>query len=508
MKLLEALRPPRQPAAQRMNLADAYFAAGGQFGGFGGFTTFSVGGQTYTVPVSTTMPGQKSESIANSFEGFCLGGLAGNSVIFGLASIRLRVFSEARFQYQRMSKGRPADLWGDKSLRILETPWPGGVTGDLLALMLLHADFAGNAYVANVNGQLACLRPDWVEILLAGRRWTDGTGYRGTVGMEKAGYLYYQGGKATGIKPTWFGPEEVAHFAPMPDPMASYRGMSWLTPIIREIRADNAGVDYKLNYLNNSATPNLAVSLKEITDPDQFKKFVDMMDDSHKGVENAGATLYLGGGADVTVIGSNLKDMDFGNVTSRGETRLALAAGVPPTVACLSEGLQGSSLNAGNFGQARRQFADMTMFPLWRNAAGSLATLVSPPDPSSRLWFDARDVPFLREDQKDLAAIQQQKAQAVRELFMAGFTPDSIVAAVTADDLSLLVHTGTFSIQVQTPGTTSTKMPSTIDEPPLSPEGPGQASEKPAGTAVGPAPANPNPPALAASAAGNGNGKK
>ena len=55
-----------------MNLAEAYLAAGDQMGGL---TTFSVGGQTYTVPVQTTMPGQKAEGIANSFVGFVTGGL-------------------------------------------------------------------------------------------------------------------------------------------------------------------------------------------------------------------------------------------------------------------------------------------------------------------------------------------------------------------------------------------------------------------------------------------------
>jgi hypothetical protein len=32
----------------------------------------------------------------------------------------------------------------------------------------------------------------------------------------------------------------VAHFAPIIDPLADFRGMSWLTPILREIQADQA----------------------------------------------------------------------------------------------------------------------------------------------------------------------------------------------------------------------------------------------------------------------------
>lgn len=444
MKFLDALVPART------TLVEGY--EGGMFGD-GLFETFSVGGQSYTVPLQTTMPGQKAETIGNNFEGYIAGGLMGSGVIFGLASVRLRVFSEARFQYQRFNNGRPGDLWGDPSLRILEAPWPGGTTGDLLAVMILHADFAGNSYTTMIGGQLVAMRPDWVDIILGDRHFTDATGRAGTVGLEKLGYCYWQGGRQTGVEPVTFLADEVAHFAPQPDPTAWYRGMSWLTPVIREIRADGAANNHKLKFFENAATPNLAVSLKDITDPTQFETFVDKMDDTHKGWRNAYKTLYLGAGADVTVIGCDPSQIDFKAIQGFGETRLAQAAGVPPTVACLSEGMQGSSLNAGNFGQARRQFADTTMSALWRNAAGSLATLISPPDPGSRLWYDTRDIPFLREDQKDQSEIMSAQAAAIRQLVEAGYKPDSVIAAVNANDFTLLSHTGLFSVQLQPPTT-------------------------------------------------------
>lgn len=455
MRLLDALIPA--PASR--GLAEAYL--GSEWNPFGP-QMFSVGGQTYTVPVQTTMPGEKAEPIGNSFEGYVAGGLMGNGVIFGLASVRLRVFSEARFQYQRFNKGRPGDLWGDQSLAILEVPWPGGTTGDLLAVMILHSDFAGNAYLTEISGQLVVMRPDWVDIVLGDRRYVDAAGRPGTVGLEKLGYNYYHGGKSSGVAPVAFLADEVAHFAPQPDPLAWYRGMSWLTPVIREVRSDGAMTNHKLKFFENAATPNLAVSLKEISDPTQFEAFVDKMDEVHRGWQNAYKTLYLGAGADVTVIGTDLSQLDFKNVAGMGETRLAQAAGVPPTVACLSEGLQGSSLNAGNFGQARRQFADTTMSNLWRNAAGSLAILVAPPDPASRLWYDTRDIPFLREDQKDQSDIQAQQAAAIRQLVEAGYEPSSVIAAISANDLTLLTHTGLFSIQLQEAGAPKLPEPLTV----------------------------------------------
>lgn len=128
-----------------------------------------------------------------------------------------------------------------------------------------------------------------------------------------------------------------------------------------------------------------------------------------------------------------------------------MAAGVHPVIAGLSEGLAGSSLNAGNFGAARRRFADITMRPLWRNVSGSLATLVTAPA-ASELWFDERDIAFLREDEGDAAKIQGVRAETITKLIREGFTAESAIAAVDNDDFRLLVHTGLVSVQLQTPG--------------------------------------------------------
>jgi hypothetical protein len=124
--------------------------------------------------------------------------------------------------------------------------------------------------------------------------------------------------------------------------------------------------------------------------------------------------------------------------------------------------MQGSSLNAGNFRSARDAFADGTMRPLWRTFCAAMETLVKVPA-SSRLWFDDRDIAYLREDIKDLAEIQSQEATTITKLIQDGYTPDSIVDAVQKKDWSLLKHTGLFSVQLQPP------MP---DGPPVQKVGP------------------------------------
>ena len=41
----------------------------------------------------------------------------------------------------------------------------------------------------------------------------------------------------------------------------------------------------------------------------------------------------------------------------------------------------------------------------------------------------------------------------MRTLVDGGFDPDSVIAAVTTGDMTLLTHSGTLSVQLQPPGT-------------------------------------------------------
>ncbi len=90
----------------------------------------------------------------------------------------------------------------------------------------------------------------------------------------------------------------------------------------------------------------------------------------------------------------------------------------------------------------------MTIRPLWRSCCAALATVVNVPS-STRLWYDDRDVPALQEDEKDAASIEQVKASTIASLVREGFTAESAVEAVMAQDMRLLKHTGRLSVQLK-----------------------------------------------------------
>ena len=259
----------------------------------------------------------------------------------------------------------------------------------------MDADLAGNWYGLKDGNQLRRLRPDWVSIVMGSRVERDNPGDQWDA--EVIGYLYHAGGDFD-HDPQPFDVSEVAHFAPYKDPRARFRGMSWLTPVIREISADSMATQHKQRFFQNGATPNMVIKIPESVRKEAADQWVESFRAQHEGASNAYKTLIIGGGMDTDVVGTNFQQMDFKVTQGAGETRIAAAARVHPVVVGLSEGLQGSSLNAGNFGAARRSTADTCFIPLWGDMASSLQTLVKPPNSGARLWYDGRDIAFLRED--------------------------------------------------------------------------------------------------------------
>ena len=369
-----------------------------------------------------------------------------NGIVFAVIAARMQVFSQGRFLWRRFDGGRPQALFGDRSLQLVERPWPGGTTASLLTRMEQDGSLAGNCYLARVGGRLRRMRPDWVTILVASPR-PEGSPY--DLDADVVGYVYQPPGSA----PQQLQPDQVVHYAPIPDPLAQWRGMSWLTPVIEEIEADRSATRHKLNFFRRGATPGLAVSYDKSLSREQVQAYVDMFAEEFDGVHNAYRTLHLGGGADPKVVGADLQQVAFKATQGHGETRIAAAGGTHPVIVGLSEGMQGSSLNAGNYMAIRRRFADGTIRPLWTSAAAALERVVDQPSGGgAQLWWTDLDSAFMQEDQRDEAVIRRTKAGTVNALLSAGWTPESAVQFVESGDLRRLEHTGLLSVQLQQPG--------------------------------------------------------
>lgn len=444
MGLLERIAEAQRPAARYS--ADQYLAEyilpPNQFSFGGAIYPFGLG-------LQQTLGGQRIKEVSRTLPGYSAA-LRGCPPAFAAQMVRALALSQARFTFRnRPSSSTPRRTFGTQALSVLERPWTNATTGELLARMEWHAGLAGNAYVYRQPDRLRVLRPDWVGIVYGSQREPDDPEH--ALDGEILGYAYQQGGIYSGnSRPMQtLVPDEVAHWSPLPDPECAGLGMSWITPAVREIQGDSAATAHKLAFFSNGATPNMVVKGIPATTAAQFNEIVDRLESSHTGVRNAYKTLYLTAGADVTVVGSDLRQVDFKATQGAGETRIAMLSRVHPVILAASEGLAGSSLNAGNFGMARRIWGDTWIYPTLQDVAAALAPLVQVPS-DAELWPDTADMPILREDAKDAAEIQQIQATTIGGLVKDGFTPESAIAAVTGQDMKLLKPIpGWLSVQLQ-----------------------------------------------------------
>jgi hypothetical protein len=405
------------------------------------------------------------ERIENDFEGYVLGAYKADGPVFACVTARQFVFSEAEFCFKAVQDEK---LFTTDALAILQKPWPGGTTSQLLARMEQDASLAGNSWwtltndegkfgnaaKGGTNVRLAHLRPDWVTMVISSKSkdpraldaYMAGVIYQPMTNGQGLGEL------ASTPKRVLLLADEVAHYAPIPDPVARFRGMSWLTPVLKHIEADKSATTHKGSFFDNAAVPNMAIKFADETSLDDIEEFKEKFGGAHQGKWQAYKTLFLMGGADAVPLTHDFRNMDFTNVVGKGESSIASAAQVPPSWVGFSEGLQGSSLNSGNMAANRRRFADGTIRPLWREMCAALAVLIDVPK-ASVLWWKEDGIAFLREDQTDRAEIMRVDMNSVDAGIKAGFEPDACVHAVAKNRIEELLgkHTGLVSVQMQPP---------------------------------------------------------
>ena len=392
------------------------------------------------------------ELILPTFNSYGSLAMGANSVVFGCLRERVNLLSQAPFKFRNKTTKK---LFGSPALGPLEDPWPGAKTPDLWARMELDASLAGNAFVRTTGDGFERLRPDRVTIV--SEIVPDALGRRA---RRVLGYAYHVGSYDVGREYEYYDIDEVAHWAPMIDPLASFRGMSWLTPILREVDSDSAMTEHKLQHLKNGATPNLLLKYQRRLDPTKVDEIRKRFGARYSGSDNSGRALIMDEGADATVIGSTLANMDFANVQAVGAIRIGFAAGLPSELLPVQGGAK--TLPDSVYAAAIQRFADMTMRPLWQSACGVLEKLVEVPD-GAELWFDPSGIAALQPGEQAAAATSQAQVASINTLIMAGFSADSAVAAVVAGDMSLLSHTGLVSVQMQSiTGATDPQTPAAL----------------------------------------------
>lgn len=407
----------------------------------------SYSGHSYPLGMNQTMPGSPYIEPASGFVGMVQGVHQRHGVVSAAVIARALLLSQLHFAL-RKRYGTDRGLFAGPGLSVLDQ-FPVPRPRSLMA-MEMQASYDGNAYVVRRNGKTRLVNPQTMTVVLGSEDEVDPTTAEGQLVLEPVGYFYKSLGNPS-AKPLWLWPHEVAQWAPEPDPICWWRGASWVSSVIRDIATDFQISDHLNQFFKHAATPNLSVSFDASLSSDQVKEYAKLIEDGHAGSVNAWRTMVLGGGADVSVVGSDLSKLTYKDVQGGLETRVALRSRVPASILSIREGMQGSSLTAGNYNSSRRMWADGWFSPTADGLCAALDHLVSHA-PDDELTYDPSRVMFLQEDRKDEAEIMKANAEAMRALTDAGYKAETVVDAVTSGDLNRLKHSGLFSVQLQEPG--------------------------------------------------------
>lgn len=380
------------------------------------------------------------EAVLPQLAGWAQQANGSGSPVFSAILVRMMLLAEAQFQFQAKDDKH---LFGNGTLKVLEEPFgPGSTSGELIARMEQDASLAGNAYVwaPPADGDeeaapLVRLRPDWVTIVSELVSVPGGGSYR-----RKVGYWHQPPQGVTGQGAPFLAPaDEVAHWHPISDPLASFRGMSWLTPVMRDVQGDDAMTRFKIRYLSNNATPNVIIKYAQKLQPATIDSLTARMTARYGGPDNAGKTLILDQGADLTLAGNSLSQMDFSNVSVDGVQRILAPSGVPAMLLGL-ESIKGAGKS---YEDVIKRFADLTLRPLWRSMCAPLEGLVPDVPAGARLWYDTGSIAALQDGEQVRAQVSLIRAQALLAMQQAGYDKMSAVAAVEAGDVSLLEPSAT-----------------------------------------------------------------
>ena len=388
------------------------------------FSAGAMGERADAVSLFESWKGDPPTSDAMSdFDSYVNEAYLSHGLVFALIGARARLLSEVDFRFRRDDDDV---LFSSPALAQLKRP------GDMVFRMEQDASLAGNAYQLRTSEGLQRLNPGKMQVVSDGGKWI-------------AGYFYWKDGIGMG-NPVFFEADDVAHWAPVPDPLRPFMGMSWLTPVASEILGDGEMEAHRRTFFANAAVPNMIVKVMQLLTPDARKQVEDAVAKKYSG-ENAYKTMVIDQGADVQVVGSSFNDMQFVDLQAAGELRLCQAAGVPPQLVATALGLNASTFT--NSVQSFRFFADGTIRPLWRSMAAALETVVDVP-PGVSLWYDDSAVPALQQDAKDAAEILDFNARTITALGRGGWTPESSRDAIAAGNLGLLEHSGLIPTTLQT----------------------------------------------------------
>lgn len=213
-------------------------------------------------------------------------------------------------------------------------------------------------------------------------------------------------------------PDQVLFFN-LPDPGDEtgglVGGLGPLQVLSREVDTDNEATAFTFSLLRNAAIPGTVISTKAKLQKDDAQRLKENFR-ARYGEMHRGEPAVIDAESTVTVLSHSMRDLEFPDLRSVSESRIAAAIGVPAILVGLKVGLDRSTFS--NMQEARRYFAETTCADWWRRLADQINLDLG--DPSLGVVGANLVARFDTDDVTALQAAQTEKAQKILDGLKAG----------------------------------------------------------------------------------------
>ncbi len=186
-------------------------------------------------------------------------------------------------------------------------------------------------------------------------------------------------------------------------------GLGPLQVLAAEISADNEATAFVGALLKNYAAPSMLLKIKQAVRTEEEAQFLKQKAAAEFGGSNRGKVGLLDADSEVQMVGFNMQQLEFPDLRSIAEARVAAAVGVPAILVGLKVGLDRSTFS--NLSESRAFFAETTLSNYWRRYADKMTNdLAAEFGPGLVCEFDTSQV-------RALAGQRVEKIQPIKEAF-------------------------------------------------------------------------------------------
>ena len=228
------------------------------------------------------------------------------------------------------------------------------------------------------------------------------------------GYEYLVNGKSIIFKP-----EEIIHFKNF-NPLDYHYGLAPLAAARIGVETHNAGSKWNLNFLKNSARPDIAIVVPNALTQEQRNRMREIWNQQYKGNNNSHGVVFLERGAKTEILGVSQKDMDFVLQTKMSREDICAVFGVPPVMVGIFE-----YANYANSEVQEKIYWRSTILPKAEKICQILNEFYVPLfDKTGKIYFD-----IVESEIKALRADEEKRSNYINRYWQMGIPMDTLIDA-------------------------------------------------------------------------------